>query len=105
MKKFVSGIIVAKDAQEECQYEDWYDAAFADYAVHALYDITEPENPKIIFINDNIHASIEDIIESFISGIEYSGIPYKYENHKFWILEDEKKSEYNANFSDLVERI
>ena len=101
MKKFVSGVIVAKDAQEECQYEDWYDAAFADYAVHALYDITEPENPKTIFINDNIH----DIIESFISGIEYSGIPYKYENHKFWILEDEKKSEYNANFSDLVERI
>ena len=105
MKKFISGIIVSKEEKEEFNFQDWYDANGGDYIVHALFDITNPENITTIMINDNIHSSIEDKIESFIAGIEYSNIEFSHEAKKLWVNINDHRSCYDVEFSDLSEII
>ena len=105
MKKFISGIIVSKEEKEEFNLQDWYDANNGDYIVHALFDITNPENVITIMIDDNVHSSIETEIESFIAGIEYSNIEFSYEAKKLWINTNDHKTCYDVKFSDLLEVI
>lgn len=105
MKKFISGIIVSKEEKEEFNLQDWYDANNGDYIIHALFDITDPENVITIMIDDNTHTSIEDQIESFIAGIEYSNIEFSHEARKLWVNINDHRTCYDVEFSDLLEII
>lgn len=49
---------------------DWNYYTEVDYAVHALY-IQETE--ELVFLNDNIHSSGPDYIETFLDGVKYTG--------------------------------
>lgn len=73
--KFIHAVIYdIIEYKELCEYgrdfESWGDITDGDYIVHCLYDV---DNERIIIHEDNTHASVETMIESFLDGIRFAG--------------------------------
>ena len=68
--KFIHAIVFDKDEFENGNYntEDWGDLCDGDYIVHCLYCVDAED---IIILEDNCHASVENMIDSFINGVNY----------------------------------
>jgi hypothetical protein len=70
--KFIHAVVFGKDEFEQSNYNTqyWGDLTDGDYVVHCLYNV---DNEQIIILEDNCHMPVEDMIESFIEGVEYAG--------------------------------
>lgn len=68
--KFVHAVVFDVDEFNNSNYnaEDWGDLCDGDYVVHCLYSV---DNEEVIVLEDNCHASVENIIDSFIDGVNY----------------------------------
>jgi hypothetical protein len=71
--KFIHAIIFDVNEYNELKeygvdFENWDDIADGDYIVHCLYDV---DNEHIIIHEDNTHAPVETIIETFLEGVRY----------------------------------
>ena len=68
--KFIHAVIFDVDEFNNGNYntEDWGDLCDGDYVVHALYCV---DNKQLIFLEDNCHAPIEEMIEQFLHGVEW----------------------------------
>ena len=68
--KFIHAVIFDVDDFNNGNYntEDWGDLTDGDYIVHCLYDV---DNEHIIIHEDNTHAPVETMIETFLEGVRY----------------------------------
>ena len=99
MKKFVWGIILDEGEYLTLEPDANYgDLAFGDYIVHGLFDITDSEKPKTLYLDDNTHTNIEASIEAFFEGLDYCGLPYELSTENvFWT----KDSSYETDYTKL----
>lgn len=67
--KFIHAIVLTKEEYKDYKDEtNFRDCTCGDYIVHVLVDKT---NQEVIIREDNIHAPVENIIESFLEGLVY----------------------------------
>ena len=68
--KFIHAVIFDVDEFNNSNYntEDWGDLCDGDYVVHCLYDV---ENENIVIHEDNTHAPVETMIETFLDGVRF----------------------------------
>ena len=68
--KFIHAVIFDVDEFNNGHYntEDWGDLCDGDYVVHCLYCA---DTEDVIILEDNCHASVENMIDSFIDGVRY----------------------------------
>lgn len=68
--KFIHAVIFDVDEFNNGHYntEDWGDLCDGDYVVHCLYCV---DTEDVIILEDNCHASVENMIDSFIDGVNY----------------------------------
>lgn len=102
MKKFITGIILDTDEAEDIKNIDgdinYNDAAFGDYIVHALFDITDAEHPIMVILEDNIHHPVESEIKSFFYALNYCKMPYELTNEVIFVTEG---NPYDTDYSKL----
>jgi hypothetical protein len=69
--KFIHAVVFDVDEFNNGHYNtnDWGDLCDGDYVVHCLYDV---DNEHIVIHEDNCHAPVETMIESFLEGIRYA---------------------------------
>ena len=68
--KFIHAVVFDVDEFNNGNYNtgDWSDLCDGDYVVHCLYNV---DNEDIIIHEDNCHAPVETIIETFLEGVRY----------------------------------
>ncbi len=68
--KFIHAVIYTQDEMKYGDYDtgSWDDLNNGDYIVHCLYCV---DTEDIIILEDNCHASVENMIDSFIDGVNY----------------------------------
>ena len=68
--KFIHAVVFDVDEFNNSNYntEDWGDLCDGDYVVHCLYCV---DTEDVIILEDNCHASVENMIDSFIDGVNY----------------------------------
>ena len=69
--KFIHAVVFDKDEFNNGLYDtgSWDNLTEGDYVVHCLYDV---DNEFIIIHEDNCHAPVEAMIETFLEGFEYT---------------------------------
>ena len=68
--KFIHAVVFDKDEFDNDLYDtgDWGNLCDGDYVVHCLYCV---DTEDVIILEDNCHASVENMIDSFIDGVNY----------------------------------
>ena len=69
--KFIHAVIFDVDEFNNGNYNtsDWDDLTDGDYIVHCLYSVDEE---KILIHEDNCHAPVETMIDSFLDGVIFA---------------------------------
>lgn len=68
--KFIHAVVFDVDEFNNGHYNtnDWGNLCDGDYVVHCLYSV---DNEQVIIHEDNCHAPVETMIESFLDGVRY----------------------------------
>ena len=68
--KFIHAVVFDVDEFNNGHYNtnDWSDLCDGDYVVHCLYDV---DNERIVIHEDNCHAPVETMIDTFLEGVRY----------------------------------
>lgn len=102
--KFIHAIVFTPDENPPAY---WFDACFGDYIVHALYSV---EKERILILDDNCHAPVEDMINSFLIGTQFA-IEQKEEIQvtECYVIADDPYSKYevaeklkNKDFMEVI---
>lgn len=100
--KLFRGIVLNFDEMLSCQPDETYDdIACGDYIVHGLFRQHEDGTVETLIREDNCHAAVEDIIDSFLEGLYYAGAEYTLTERVVWYAKD-GASCYDAKFEDLT---
>lgn len=68
--KFIHAIVFTpNELLEGFVPTDWNEMCSGDYIIHALYSV---DKDRILILNDNCHAPIEDIIDNFLIGVQFA---------------------------------
>ena len=70
--KFIHAVVLTEEEVKNGYYDtgDWGNLTDGDYVVHCLYSV---DNEEVVILEDNTHAPVEEYIENFIEGVEYTG--------------------------------
>ena len=68
--KFIHAVIFDVDEFNNGNYDtgNWRGLTSGDYVVHCLYCV---DTEDIVILEDNCHAPVENMIDSFIDGVNY----------------------------------
>lgn len=69
--KFIHAIVYTQDDMKYGDYDtgSWDNLNNGDYIVHCLYSV---DNEQVIILEDNCHASVENMIDSFLDGVIFA---------------------------------
>ena len=69
--KFIHAVVYTQDEMKYGDYDtgSWDNLCDGDYIVHCLYSV---DNEQVIILEDNCHASVEKIIDSFLDGVFFA---------------------------------
>ena len=69
--KFIHAVVYTQDEMKYGDYDtgSWDNLNNGDYIVHCLYSV---DNEQVIILEDNCHAPVENMIESFLDGVIFA---------------------------------
>lgn len=101
--KFIHAIVFTPD---ETIPTEWFDACFGDYIIHALYSV---EKERILILDDNCHAPVEDMINSFLIGTQFAIEQEEIQVTECYVIADDPYSKYevaaklkNKDFMEVI---
>ena len=69
--KFIHAVVYTQDEMKYGDYDtgSWDNLNNGDYIVHCLYSV---DNEQVIILEDNCHAPVENMIDSFLDGVIFA---------------------------------